>query len=926
MQVGSEVEKTTEFLDPSKKLVDEVVRWLKGRARKTPEGVLSLEHLAVVVPTGQSARTLKLALAREFPGEGIVPPRISIPSGFLESASDSVSVESEELAVMADILLDLAPGECSSLFPVLPEKPSVDWALECARQILDVMRILGERALFLRDVKPAIDPERWNDLSHMESLFFAALERLGVKSRAEARKEIVGAGCTDGTVEEFVLPSAVDIPGAFIEFLEHSEQKVSVLVHATSAEAEKFDGWGRPVSGFAYPLDVAAIVSSPSSVAEADAISAYFKSVPEEDALPGLAVCDAKMHHELEGAFQNRFGVDELVLRNPSRTPVANSSLGRLLISVLQLEQTNSYDDFSTLVRMGDVARWAKDVMKTDAAEIARRIGALDEVQNAYLPRTLDDVIDAASVRMENAWHAGERDAAKGLRELCRTVKDRLSDPFSFFKEILSSLVLDESRPADREFVAAAEAVRQLRKECTGRLISERIGKRLFLLLLKRASYSLEPVAPNVLATLGWLEVPWCEEDELVISGFTEGSVPESIVGHPFVPDSLREALGLSTNVSRALRDSFVFSQARRCRANGAVRIFLHQVSAQKDVVKPSRLIFPCVSDESLPDLAARLYTVSQGAGALPAKQIPDAWRLALPQPPVDVTYRDSISVTKLDRYMACPFDFFLSEVFGEHVDDSAYELDDMAFGNLCHEALDAFAKSSVRDSTDEKEIAAFLESGVRSLLGDYAKPLSVVIELQACAAIERLRNFAAIQSRRRRDGWRIAEAENSYSCRLRDCPTLLKGKIDRIDVHDVTGDIAIIDYKTWSAFGEERLNSIQLPLYRAMLQASGKYPQDKVAGCKAFYCILAENSEDVVFDEEHSFGSARQGEEEAKILGLLESIAEGIFYPPSKKSYWEANFKELLLDDLESRLDQAWLEDQKRRAALRGSGKESGT
>jgi RecB family exonuclease len=50
---------------------------------------------------------------------------------------------------------------------------------------------------------------------------------------------------------------------------------------------------------------------------------------------------------------------------------------------------------------------------------------------------------------------------------------------------------------------------------------------------------------------------------------------------------------------------------------------------------------------------------------------------------------------------------FYLKELFGEHKDDRNQELDDLAFGNLCHSVLDKFAKSEVKDSTDANEIAS---------------------------------------------------------------------------------------------------------------------------------------------------------------------------------------------------------------------------
>ncbi|MBO7683750.1 MAG: hypothetical protein J6T51_03390, partial [Kiritimatiellae bacterium] len=66
-------------LDASRKAVDAVADWLAERARTDDAGARSLSHLLVVVPTAQSGRRLRLALARRF-ASGLVPPRVMQPA------------------------------------------------------------------------------------------------------------------------------------------------------------------------------------------------------------------------------------------------------------------------------------------------------------------------------------------------------------------------------------------------------------------------------------------------------------------------------------------------------------------------------------------------------------------------------------------------------------------------------------------------------------------------------------------------------------------------------------------------------------------------------------------------------------------------------------------------------------------------------
>jgi len=933
----------TEFLNPKKKLVDEVVDWLCGtgaeakggkyaeRIRTTPEGVHSLEHVLVVVPTAQSARNLRLALAKKaselkktagWISEGLLPPKIAMANMLLTPLDARVATEAEELAVMASVLTDCEIGRYEALFPRPPAERTADWALDTAAMLLGVESILGEGALSMSDIKPEADAERWVNLAEIESLFFDALRVKGKIPRIAARRNAVAAGCREKGVEQIVLPSTVDIQDAFIRYLGNSSQDIFVLVHADESDADKFDEWGRPSAEFAADLGPVMISASPTAVMEADEIARYFRAVKPDEAFPALAVCDAEMYPELEGAFQNYFLDDELVLRNPSKEKLMHSSLGRLLGAIVRLDTNRDYESFSTLVRTGDIARWARSVLAGEngrlasGAEVAQCIGALDAIQNTHLPRTIDEVISGAEADSRTAWREEERVAAAGLKRLAEAVRSEIGNPIGFLKKIFSSVTLNEKDPGDRELIAAAAVVRELRESCASPAISERYRSRLFARLLKSAAYMLEPLADNVLVTTGWLEVPWCLEDELVIAGFNEGCVPENIVGHPFVPDALRLKLGLTTNERRGMRDSFIFAQAVRCRALGAVSVYLHQIAGDKNVMKPSRILFPGIDDRDLPSLAKRLYAVTKGNEGAPSKELPPAWRLKLPLPPGGTVFREKISPTELDQYLRCPFNFFLREVFGNRADDRNQELDAMAFGTLCHEALDQFAKNGPKDSTDADEIATFLADEVRRRLRVFGANLPAIVELQGEAAIERLKAFSPHQAARRRAGWRIVRSEQQLKCRIKGCPTLLSGKVDRIDLHEISGDLAIIDYKTWNRVKEENYNSLQLPIYRAMVETSAEFDPVKAHTSKAFYCILAERAEDTVFDEAHAYHEGVQSEAEDRIVGLLTDLAKGIFYPPKSAPgggwVWQKDYSALIAESPEAGIDPAWLKDQK--------------
>jgi RecB family exonuclease len=331
--------------------------------------------------------------------------------------------------------------------------------------------------------------------------------------------------------------------------------------------------------------------------------------------------------------------------------------------------------------------------------------------------------------------------------------------------------------------------------------------------------------------------------------------------------------------------------------------------------MKPSRILFKGIGDKDIPGLARRLYAVTKGNEGAPAKELPPAWRLKLPIPPKGKVFREKISPTELDQYLRCPFNFYLREVFADHVDDRRQELDAMAFGTLCHEALDRFARTGPADSCDAGEIAEFLAAEVRDSLQVFGIETPAIIELQGEAAIERLKAFAVHQAARRREGWRILASERNFKCRIKGCPTVLSGKVDRIDRHETTGELAIIDYKTWNRSQKENYDSLQLPIYRAMVEASGEFDPQKARSAKALYCILAERTDDVMFDEAHTFGEGSQSEAEDRIVALLDAIARGIFYPPKSDPgggmVWSRAYASLIWESPEKGIDPEWISDQ---------------
>jgi ATP-dependent helicase/nuclease subunit B len=116
-----------------------------------------------------------------------------------------------------------------------------------------------------------------------------------------------------------------------------------------------------------------------------------------------------------------------------------------------------------------------------------------------------------------------------------------------------------------------------------------------------------------------------------------------------------------------------------------------------------------------------------------------------------------------------------------------------------------------LRDCTDAAVLRQFLlaelERRARALYGQ-AHSLPLIIQLES--ARQRLARVAEVQANERAAGWVIAEVEKKFSIEIGGL--LVKGKIDRIDRHEKTGAVRVLDYKTSDAPASPRDTHFRAP------------------------------------------------------------------------------------------------------------------
>jgi len=875
-----------EMFDARRKAVDAVADFLAARTRRDAAGVASLAHILVVVPTAQSGRRLRHALARRFPA-GLVPPCVRTPAHLLDLSSPDIAGRADELLAFR-------------------EARDGKGGFDVAAQLSDIRRILGANALSFADVAEKVgsvlsgdlvDVEiaRWKDLADLETRYMSALARRGKRDRVAALKEALANPVSFPGVEEAVVACVLDPLPVMNLVLERSGLPATELVPDVSHAPE---------------LQMPQIAVSGTAASEAGKIAALFASVKPDEALPALCLADAETFPDLQGALRAK-GLDA---HNPSAIPLATSSLGHLAHQLAVLARTSSYSVFSAFVRGGDVRRWLKAELGLDDPSLTAALVDLDNRQQQLIPATIDDIAPKTGHTLRAIFEFVKVQLRKrGMRQILAS--------------IFSTLVLDERDERAREFAAAAEAVNGLVDECFAADVPRDLALELFERRLGEATYELEPDEGETILTDGWLEIPFLDADEVVVSGFAEGKVPESVVGHAFLPDSLRRGLGLADNASRTARDRTILAMALACRAPEAVTVHFHSVDGKGDVMKPSRLLFDCKDDAELVRRVAAFYATRAGTGETPPADLPDGWKIRLPVPP-PFAELSRTSPSSLDLYLHCPFTYILRKTFGESEDYRAEELDASEFGNLAHDALEAWGKGELRDSTDSGAIAAALEERVDGLLAErFGLEIPAIVALQGESVKRRLRRFASLQAARAAEGWRVKATERKMNVTYGH--TLVAGRCDRIDFNERTGEWCVVDYKTWDSAeraaayetkkdGTRVWKSLQLPLYCAMLDADPEFPdarRDRISAC---YCVLAKTADETRYTD--PFSGAEVPEAEAKARELVDGIERGVFWPPSEvsadKSEWRWDFADWIFNTPGESVDAAWLADQKRRIA----------
>ncbi|MDR2337936.1 MAG: PD-(D/E)XK nuclease family protein [Deltaproteobacteria bacterium] len=390
---------------------------------------------------------------------------------------------------------------------------------------------------------------------------------------------------------------------------------------------------------------------------------------------------------------------------------------------------------------------------------------------------------------------------------------------------------------------------------------------------------------------LGWLEIPLDDTPLLALSGFNEGYLPESVNEDAFLPNALRQKLGILDDTRRLAREIATFKSILESRKQNQHQVF---ITCSRTVASghglPSRLLF--IGDKTT--IASRIQSFFSAPSSTAVQPIHKKYSILqhLAQPlKQDIKY---INITSLADFVNCPYRFYLQHILKlKTIAATTESISDSALGSLAHSTLEALLdfKPETQKSTPAlaNDIYQFLIDRLETLYFEiYAAtkntfPLTLI---QKQILEEQLRSFSHWQAKRYQEGWIILETELKFESSalteeiLKDTEfkfeklnftrvqensvaftgLKLRGRIDRVDYNPQNqGKYALLDYKTGDNLKKtiddykpqlKKWTNFQLPAYALAYQQLLKKNNQVTSAIELGYLNLTSNPDEDLLNQ----------------------------------------------------------------------------
>jgi len=877
---------------------------------------VDLSDTMVIVPTTGAARAIRAALARQ--SGGVLSPLFRLPMEAPLREGEETALPVERLAAWVRVLRQTPRGQFAVLVPPAVKLSAPEDWIGVAARLIEVCDAMAEAGLSpadaeIRELCPSDSP-RWKEFAELHEEYDKLLRAAGrpdpnaVRSAQALRPDPLPK---IARVVVAAVPDIAPVVTRWLEGLESEGISTHVLCAPTGVKDAPVDRWGRPDTEWwlthAVPVPEEILVVENDAASEASALVEFAAQHGEE----GFALVSAAPESTaaLEAEVARRGAVPYLPEGRPLRQTEAASII-------------TAWDDFLLTGRLRTLRPLLQLPLFLELFVAGTGLTAADcaAACDRLLAEKLCETIEAA-----REWSRAEKSTKPEVQTLRRFIAaiDALLG-----KDLRGAALLSVLYPHD-ECVAPACAdeletlVGALEDANTSPLLKDFSPEWCEALhrgqLASRRVFSAAP--EGAVEIHGWLEAPWIAARILCVAGCREGALPSGAGEDAFLPDGLREKLGLPSQAARYARDACLLSGLLAARGTDRLRLGFSRFRPEGEPNRPSRLLFGCPDAE----LPARVQKIFQPAPVVRrAPPVSRGWKLRL-APSSSV---EAVRVTGFKHYLECPLRFYLSQVGKlQPFDPEQREINPSEYGTLLHRVVENFHKGGPADSTDEKTIADWLGNELNAVIAkNYGRHPAPVVRVQAESMRVRLRHLAALQAAERRGGWRIIESEYAVD---RDRgfaigPLVLTGTMDRVEVHEELG-IRVLDYKTFNTtktpeathFGPPRPEGdlpeaaiarpdkqgrakerswidLQLPLYHRL--AAAIWPEHAARGLRTGYILLPGDPDDTQVSL-LDIDAAAQSAAERCAETVADRVARGVFWPPAERVDYD-NFADWFGDE----------------------------
>ena len=909
-----------DFLDWGRPALPGAVTWLCDHYSR--DGVLDLSGILLVLPGARAGRRL-LELLVDHTGDAslrLVPPTTLTVGALPEQLYTSKRPFADELVQRCAWVAGLKDTPSKELDEIIGHRPddgdSASWI-----ELADLLKrqhgeLAGDGIDFSHVAQSEILDEipserrRWEILHGIQCRYLDTLQDLALWDRQTARLVAIEQDECEA-IHDIVLVGTVDINHTMRRMLESDgvAERVTALVYAADSLADRFDQlgcllpeqWRQP----ALPPGDGEVQVADRPDDQAAAVAAWLSQLPGswrgDDLTIGIA------DESLVSTMARQMADCRVTTRWVHEAALPDTRPWRLLEAVSgcleNLEETQdengtamatvAYDPLAALWRHPDIDAWLRSRTESDP------VAVLDSYRGKHLITRLE--LTSLDPAAENPSQPTPSLALEQTGELLQPLAVG-SRPLPEWVQPISSLLATvyQDQTADRDDRnghVLLSAARHIHKAVTtlgevpGEVALEVSGIDAIRLVLETAaSETIASVAdPEAVEMVGWLELPLDDAPILAVIGVNEGHVPSSSTSDLFLPDRLRQRLGILDNTRRIARDAYAVSAMVASREH--LLLVGGRQSESRDPLRPSRLLLSTDGGDQPSRVLSLLDPVSPKRTArLPGMFAsgPDESSFLVPEP--TATGLSQISATAFSDYLECPYRFYLKHVLRlKTIEDQSGELSSPDFGNLAHDALKEFGKSELADSTDIDATAEFLRSAAWKWVGiRHGRHRPEAVEVQMAQLVNRLNAMAEWQVRSVNQGWRIKHAEEAITAGqvVLDTPAgplSITGRIDRIDRNEATDQWRVIDYKTSNkairpesnhrrGSGKQKTwKSLQLPLYLRLARDALGIEGEVQLG----YLALPASTEDTDFLEA-GWSEEQLAEADAVVADVAEKIVRG--------------------------------------------------